>query len=45
MLMLAMVMLGLQFTLKCFSLSLTLLSDANKRTNYLQYQISVYVAI
>lgn len=40
MLMLAMIMLGVPFTLKCFSLSLTLLSDTNKRTIYLQYQIS-----
>lgn len=39
--MLAMIMLGLPFTLKCFSLSLILLSDTSKRTNYLQYQISV----
>lgn len=37
MLLLAMITLGLQFTLKSFPLSLKLLSGTNKGTNYLQY--------
>lgn len=42
---LAMTVLGLSFTTKCFFLSLTLLSDTNRRTNYLQCQINVCLTV